>query len=390
MVKLAKKQIEHNLYKIKEKNVKIKVIDGLEMICCPDNIGKDDHIYNEKIFNKIFYFFSIDKMYNQFISSFKDIENHQLKEEQINIKNIQKIILQQKKALKETFVFLVDENIFKNKILDEIFLYFNYNIYCSVKDDEKMAIIEKIFDRESEKDENGINDNVNLKDLVKILSYNEIKYNKGKICLISVDLYQRLFNEPQINYMNIDVNLLKINKELYIYFHKIKKFAKLINKEQIKNSIHDNNIWSVVLLNKEDEEKKNQIIKELNINENIIKKIFLISQQKNTINNIIKGKEKIELKDYSLINRKWLEKYKEHYNYHLILKQLSDISIYKTKFENNNIKMKFNKLPDELKKPENVLPQIQKYLSYEFPNEFDIIKSDLFNLLMKEEVPNDN
>ena len=153
----------------------------------------------------------------------------------------------------------------------------------------------------------------------------------------------------------------------------------------------------MVLLNKEDEEKKNQIIKELNINENIIKKIFLISQQKNTINNIIKGKEIIEIKDYSLINRKWLEKYKEHYNYHLILKQLSDISIeendysiYKTKFENNNIKMKFNKLPDELKKPENVLPQIQKYLSYEFPNELDIIKLDLFNLLMKEETPNDN
>ena len=182
------------------------------------------------------------------------------------------------------------------------------------------------------------------------------------------------------------------NKELYIYFHKIKKFAKLINKEQIKNSIHDNNIQSVVLLNKEDEEKKNQIIKELNINENIIKKIFLISQQKNTINNIIKGKEIIEIKDYSLINRKWLEKYKEHYNYnyHLILKQLSDISIDKTKFENNNINLKFNKLPDELKKPENVLPQIQKYLSYEFPNEFDIIKLDLFNLLMKEETPNDN
>lgn len=90
-------------------------------------------------------------MYNQFISSFKDIENHQLKEEQINIKNIQKIILQQKKALKETFVFLVDENIFKNKILDEVFLYFNYIIYFSVKDDEKMAIIEKIFDRENAK-----------------------------------------------------------------------------------------------------------------------------------------------------------------------------------------------------------------------------------------------
>lgn len=42
----AKKQIEHNLYKIKEKNVKIKVIDGLEMIYYPDNIGKDDYIYN--------------------------------------------------------------------------------------------------------------------------------------------------------------------------------------------------------------------------------------------------------------------------------------------------------------------------------------------------------
>ena len=151
-IKLAKKQIEHNLYKSKEKNVKIKVMDGLETICYPDNIGKDDYIYNEKIYNKIFHFFSLDKMYNQFISSFKDIENHQLKENQINLKNIQTIILQQKKTLKETFVFLVDENIFKNKILDEVFLYFNYNIYCSVKDDEKMTIIERIFDRESEKE----------------------------------------------------------------------------------------------------------------------------------------------------------------------------------------------------------------------------------------------
>ena len=403
-INLAIEQIKHNKNKIKQKNTKLKIEQNIEMICYPDNIGNDDYIFNEKIFNQIMYYFSIDKMYNHFISSFKDIENHTLKENDIDIKHIKKIIINQKKMLNENLVFLFDAKFFKENILDDIFYYFQYNLYCSKDSNEKKKLIENIFSDKNEKIKNG-NDNDNLKEILKCITYDDIVFDNKKISLINAEIYQKIFKEPEINYMNIDVNLIKINNEFYIYFHKIKKLAKLINKEKNKYSLHDDNIFSILLLNKEDEISKKKISEDFNISQNIIKKLFLISQQRSELNNILEEKAIIELEDYSLINRKWFQKYKEHYKYLSILEKLNNISfsgnnynefkkylnsIDKKNFENDNLNLKCGNFPDALKNPENVFPKINKYYSYEFPNEFDIIKIDLFQSLMEEEDPNDS
>ena len=379
------------------------------MICYPENIEKDDYINNREIYNKITYYFSISKMYNEFISSFNDIKHYKLKGNEIDINHIQDIILDEKKLLSENLVYLVDEYIFKNDFLDDIIYYYHYNIISNSNDDEKNVMIENIFEKE-----NSNNKNIKFEDLIKPLNYNDIIFNNKKISLISPEFYQKIFKKPEIDYANIDVNLIKINEEFYIYFNKIKKFVKIINNEKKINSKdnnkikknHDSNIWSVVILNKEDIENKNKIIKEFNINESILKKLFLYEKQKIEINNMIQENKIEEIGNYVLVNRNWLQKYKEHYKYLHIIQNLTEISfsvgdnfnefkeyldtVDKKFFVSDKINVKIGKFPNELKNPEYVLPEIKKYFSYEFPNDLDIINKDLLKLLIKENLENDS
>ena len=252
-INIAKENIEKTKNETIEKNRILKISEGIDMIYNPENMGNNDYITNEKIYNKISYYFSIDKMYNQFISSFKDIRNHKLKDNEIDINHIEQLILKQKLILQENLVYLFDENNLKNNILDDIFYYYQYNLYASGNDNEKKILIENIFEKEdyikNDNDENRI------KYFMKFLSYNDICNNNTniKISLINAEIYQRiqgLFNEKVNNYVNIETNLIKINNELYIYFNKVKRFGKLIGYGKKKEKpLHDKNIWSLVLMN---------------------------------------------------------------------------------------------------------------------------------------------
>ena len=189
-------------------------------------------------------------MYNQFILSFNDIKNNELKEKEIDINNIEKLILNQKLILNENLVYLFDENNLKNNIFDDIFYYYQYNIYFLKNDEEKKNLIDNIFDKE---DELKIDDNKNkINNFLKCLSYNDI-YNNQKISLLSAEIYQRIqgfFNQTDFNYTNIETNLIKINEEFYIYFNNVKKFVKLRASDKNKNKpLHENNIWSLELMN---------------------------------------------------------------------------------------------------------------------------------------------
>ena len=410
-IDLAKKNIELKQNMINQNNILINIDKEIKMICYPNNIGCDDYIFNKEIYNKIFHCFSIDKAYNQFISSFNNIKNYQLKEKEINIEQVEKIILNEKKILEEKLVFLIDENTIKHKILDN---YFYYMTYSSEDEKEKILWIEGIFDEEisKEKKENiDVIDN-KLKNLMKFISYDEIINNNDKtISLISPDVYQKILKVPFIDYMNIETNLIKINDEFYIYFNKIKKLVKLVKlikpkqKEDPKTS-HEHNIWSIILLNEKNPNNNNKkkIAKNLNTSKNIIKKIFLISQQSTEIKNNIGEDTITEITNYSLINRKWLEKYKEHYKYLQVIKNLTEISVGDNYnelkkyldsvdsklFEKKIVDEEIGTFPDELKNPDFVFPKMEKYKSFDFPYNFDIINQDLFHLLIKEEDPNDN
>ena len=249
-INIAKENIEQSKNEKIEKNHKIKINDGIDIIYYPENIGNNDYINNKEVYNKIVYYFSIDKMYNQFILSFNDIKNNELKEKEIDINNIEKLILNQKLILNENLVYLFDENNLKNNIFDDIFYYYQYNIYFLKNDEEKKNLIDNIFDKE---DELKIDDNKNkINNFLKCLSYNDI-YNNQKISLLSAEIYQRIqgfFNQTDFNYTNIETNLIKINEEFYIYFNNVKKFVKLRASDKNKNKpLHENNIWSLELMN---------------------------------------------------------------------------------------------------------------------------------------------
>ena len=407
---IAKENIEKTKNEVVEKNLKLKISEGIHMIYYPENIGFNDYINNEQIYNKILYYFSIDKMYNQFISSFNNIKNHMLKENEIDINRIEQLILEEKLTLDENLVYLFDESKLKNNILDDIFYYYQYNLCRPKNVNDKKILIENIFDKEDERKNDD--DKVKLEKLFKFLSYNDICCNiNRKISLISPEIYQRIqlfLNKTNTNYTKIETNLIKINNELYIYFNKEKNFAKLtntvINKEK---SLHEHNIWSIKLMcedNKNDKEIiKEKIINVPNISQSIIKKIFLISQQKVEINNIMIDHTITEMENFVLINRQWFEKYKEHYKYLYILNNLTDIKLesnnyyeFKQYLESidtkkfDNINQEIEAFPDELKNPQYILFKTEKYVLFEFPKYFDIINIDLFQQLIKEESENDS
>ena len=391
-----------------QKNVEYKINNDINMIYNLENIGEDHYIYNTKIYNKVMYYFSINEMYNKLLESFKNIENNKLKKDEIDIKHIEKIILKQKKILNENLVYIVDEYDFKNSVLDDILYYHNYNLFKKEKKyEDKSVLIEDIFDRENTKEEYKYkNKKKDIKDLIKCLTYNELnKLKNKKISLISPEIYQKLMKESEIDYNNCEINLIKINQEFYLFFNKIKKFIKIINLEKNPN-LHDINKWQIISAENSSQENSN-----LN-NQNIIKKIFLLSQQKTEVNNNIYDDKIVEKINYSLINKKWIEKYKHHYKISSIIQNATEINLSGNNYDNyieykkyldgidkkvfDNIKLNENIdiFPDELKNPEMVIPIIDKYLSnklqIDFPIDFDIITQDLFKLLMKEKNSKDN
>ena len=389
-VEIAKKAIEENSNIIKEKNKILKINEDIKMICNPENDPSNDIIFNTNLYNKIMNDFSINKLYIQFTHSINEITNNIIKK--IDIKHIENIIYEQKKLLEEKLVFLIDEENLKN-ILDKELNFLDFNIYNSEGNDaRKKEIIKNIFENEDKKKENK-----NIKNLMKLLNYDDIM-NIEKISLISVDLYQKIFNISEIDYANIGTNLLKINDQFYLYFNKQKKIIKIEKAEKNQNTPHDKNIWII-----KDKSNIKNINKDFNISENIIKKIFLINQQYKEIKNQIKDNNNIkEMKSYSIINENWLNEYERHYKYNDIIVNLNNININNDDYEkykeylnnvdfinfNLNIKnIMFEKFPEELKEPHFVVPKLVKYISFRFPNNFNILKTDLLYLLMKEENP---
>ena len=93
-------------------------------------------------------------------------------------------------------VYLVDESIFKNEILDDNLYYFNYNLYKEKENyKDKTELIENIFDREDTKEDQRAKNEDKLDDikkLLKCLKYEQLNSDK-KISLISPEIYQKLY-----------------------------------------------------------------------------------------------------------------------------------------------------------------------------------------------------
>ena len=240
-----------------------------------------------------------------------------------------------------------------------------------------------------------------------ILTYADLKAysEKEKFCLINEEYYEKLLSKT-IKYEEIKINLFKINEEFFLYFKEEKKFIKIKRAKNDSENIQNMNIWQIEMSKNKEEPKKTLLSRS-----KVTKLFLLLLEEEEIKKNLQSENEKIiyDNDDYSLVNKEWLQKYKDHYQFVKVSRKApSDRDIKKMKIENfnelkifldkeikdkeliNKINVEYMKFPEDLKKPELVLPKKNKYNgSIEYPYDFQIIKKDLFDLLIKEDDIND-
>ena len=352
-------------------NQKIKLSDNENdgyVICFPSNELNGEENFEPKIYNKIKDYFSLNSKYNGFVSSIEEIENNVLDSNDMN--EIEKLKLSQIKRMTESLVYIFDEKTFK-KIKNIIYLD-DYNKHKNGDNKLKEKIINKIYQKVKHLKEK--------RNKYSILSFQDlfmIKENKEKIFLINEEFCKGLQNIMDLENLddNNDTNLLRINNEYYLYFNEDNKLVK-INKEK-------ENLWSIDITDEEYDYYKAESFK-------IIKNLLLIFYLRNNIKKRIKEDKFCCDANYSLINKAWLDKYKNYYKFNEVIRQNINILEYKSyeefelELENiikankelNKIKLKIN-CPSELKTME-IFPQKEN----EFPINFEIIKTDLFDSLI--------
>ena len=395
----------------KKKNEKVVFNDGNEdigsIICFPEIDNKKEEEDNNKILNKIKYYFNLDEKYKYFLTSMDKIKNNKINSIE-NGDEIEKLVNSQKKSLSENQVYAIDEDRFK-EIKNRIYFY-EFIIYLENNNNGKEIIINNIVKKEK-------NIKINLEDILikSILSLDNCITNcknKKNICLINEDFYKNVINKASNEKQDCLINLLKINQQYFLYFNKNKILFEI--NEQNNTNFKDKNIWSINLVNKKNIDSQiifnpndNNDIKnnEINIEEkkkliipvNIVKNLLLIYNQSFEI--CQKNKENSYMKNMTLINKKWLQNYKDHFNLLTILRKTKiDINIIKNEkyeacklyLENkinenilSNIETDFNsEFREEFKNSKSLYPEMNS--NFECPINFDIIDSDLFKILIKE------
>ena len=345
-------------------------------ICFPSNfINKNN--------DKTFTYFDLNKIYDNFLLSLKNIK--QIKSEEIEDSNIQ---LQYNNIINPIFII-------RQKHFQELLKEIHFEEYQQYKINNTDAKLENNTLNAEIKDNNKI---IKLLNDIE-LSYEECKY-ENSFYLINEEFCKNIKNNFKIK--DNSRYLLLIDNDYYLYFKNDKQKLKIITNNIITNE------WNVF------EEENNE--KNISFNEILENKLEEIKE--NNKNNFAKKliylycndiyfKNKIESKgNFSnvekviLINKKWLDKYKEFYNYKDIIRtikyNISNIEIINNDF-NSVVENIFNsygykipemqndsKLPEDLKSPEKLLPDVFNDLNCNFPINFELVKVELFNLLIKE------
>ena len=376
------------------------------VICYPSNDKKQiqENNFNQEIYYKIKKYFNLNSKYQDFVLSLNKIINNKINS--VSIEKIQNIIFNQKEIMNECIVYAANENEFK-KIKER--LYFNtYINYCKLDTKGMREVIETISH-----DEKNQKENLNDLKLKRFLYEDFLSNNNNKICLINNEFYNSFINSFEKEPNDFEINLLKINNDFYLYFNKEEKYIKIYD-ENKSNNINDSNIWSINILGQKKEKKlENEQNAEIlyekeKINENpkksIIKKAFLLYHQRYEITKKKENKNISLGENYSLVNVEWLSEYKNDLEINKIIRTFKNINIDLNKnyeeyklclekeieakdFSDYKIEMK-GSLSENLKNSNYLLPQ--RDTTYKYPIQFEIIKSDLFNLLIEEENINYN
>ena len=381
---LEKKSKNKKIYFYEEK----KEIDAKNeligfYICFPFNIQM---IKNKK---KITYF-DLNKIYERFIYSINTIQK--IKIEEIEDKNHIKSIFR-----KVIPVFILRKDPFIS-VLKEI--YFDEYIK---NNNEKKPLSKNIY--------KGI---VYNEKLISFLNDIELSMDEciseSHICLINKEFCKAL----KINLNNKEnYYLLFINENYYLYFKKVKSLLQ-INRDKFNNIYNTNNFWQVINhVNNNDNINYNiinieKLINDLsdNPNKEYVKIIINLYCNEIILKNKIKSKDISCLEKIKLINKEWLNRYKVFNNYQEIISSIeecidfSEININDINSIIENIynivesfipKINNNSdIPDFLKDLGKSIPKISNDELFTFPINFEFIKIDLFELLIKDYEKNNN
>ena len=223
--------------------------------------------------------------------------------------------------------------------------------------------------------------------------------------------YICLSNEHTNNLNSNNFNNAYINNVDFNNFRKENENQELKNSNNIiqtdKEEMIGKNIVNFNLLNMKilQDSYKDHILPN-----SIIKKLFYLYCNDIFIKNKIKNKEiSPNIGNIKLMNKNWLNKYKQIYKYTDVIKVLQNKDINDISTLNNSNIINFvdnkilknpyinmptikseSKLSEDMKLPQSILPSLSNDALFKYPENFELIKTEIFELLIKEENENEN
>ena len=239
-----------------------------------------------------------------------------------------------------------------------------------------------------------INKQLNNEEL-KLINQNNLKMNFNSYEIMELKNNKKeIFILDKISLLNIGLNENKINQTNIYYFKDnfSQKFLIFINEFKILK-IESQNKTNIISENKN-----------IDIRINILKCLILLYANEKEINKLFNSKieDEYDFKKYYLVNRKWIDSFKDIFKYkeiYKILSQYNNINYYKdyernlnNLTENNtlqNVVSNITELPNFLKNDINLFLSVNQnennneVLFEKFPHNFELIPKSLFKLLIQ-------
>ena len=244
-----------------------------------------------------------------------------------------------------------------------------------------------------------INENINFKQLInkqisseKIKSIsNPINLNINSEKLINLQKNKEEFYiVDKIFFTNMGFNEKLLEKEIIFYFNNNSSQKFLIFSREKK----------VFMI--ESQKKENKLIQDKyndDIRIDILESLILLYANEKELDKFFNSniEDECDLKKYYLVNKKWINTFKDKFNYNQIYQILSQYNQNKSYkwYEKNinsflsneqlkNIVLNYKQIPDILKKEIKLFPEKDKKeikTELQYPIEFELIPKSLFNLL---------
>ena len=312
----------------------------------------DDYIKEKKIKNKLDIYYSVYKNFNKFYEQLGTLKHQNIDLSDIN--NIDIYLSQNKNEYIPVYLIESDK-------LDYYKKYFNFEYFEQYEkadsQDKKDQILKYLCDKTDPY--NNLN--------IEIVTTNELNLNNRYSFVY--ENFCKDMKLPTENYKPYEALLFVNQKQILLYYKNFKLLLKIDN--------FNNNVFNIIKF-----EYSN------NSGNTILNNLILLYKYEKEFNNLIIENKSYEPIECYIINKIWLNEYKKLYNYNVISQKINKEG---DKFNKNELLSLINKsqLSDYFKLEKNIIPNYDNvhykdstYLSY--PIDFEIIKKDIFELIIKE------